>query len=331
MHGAGVDCTLRIAEPPECYFEVDWDAEMRPRSDQDLQQILTWWRMAGQLRLYYIKHLTDYRNAPLYHSFQYMPPEEKKGYEEAFLIHKMFSFPDTRQDIQISKERFYRAVIRCTLMTKFGQFLSVFSEDRDYESFEGVEEIEVIDGYWVNPFPQLWNEPSRPPPGEGLESIEVFDFTSNFLLHSIFKSPGTYLAWTNCSQLDRLDERFCFDIMSLRGPFASELDVANEDPQLYHWMCFIARLQSLLTPFDILQLFDHGVKKEDTAYLTRLACTWDFNESWSPNHTISLLQPNIPYYMWEGYRACGWHYEIRGKVFADDFDVGKLPVLSYMG
>lgn len=165
----------------------------------------------------------------------------------------------------------------------------------------------------VNPFPQLWSEPSRPPPGEGLESIKVFDFTSNFLLHSIFKSPKTYLAWANCSQLDRLDERFYFDIISLRRPFASELNVANEDPQLYRWMCLIACLQSLLALFDILQLFDHSVKKEDTSYLTRLVCTWDFNESWSPERTISLLQPNIPSYMWEGYRACGWHYEIRGK------------------
>lgn len=123
-----------------------------------------------------------------------MRPREKKEYAEAFLTHKIFSFSDMRQDIQISKERFYRAVIQCTLIAKFRQFLSVFSEDRDYEGFEDVEDIKVINGYWVNPFPQLWSEPSRPPPGEGLESIKVFDFTSNFLLYSIFKSPKTYLA-----------------------------------------------------------------------------------------------------------------------------------------
>ncbi|KAJ5865221.1 uncharacterized protein N7529_007137 [Penicillium soppii] len=100
-----------------------------------------------------------------------------------------------------------------------------------------------VTGSLHNKIMDIWRRDSGCTLQESFESLELFDYASNFLLLKVFDTPMEHLDWVDNSQKS--------DIMD------------GHDIFLDNWMSFHQRLQSFLTPFDILSLFTDGIGKDN--------------------------------------------------------------------
>lgn len=221
-------------------------------------------------------------------------------------ISQHFLSPNRSEEKKVSQEKFYRAVIACTFETKLIQLLAINRELED-ETTENLSMRIYAD----------WFERSTYTLRESFENLEIFDYTSNFLLQNLFNSPHECQEWDG--------ETFDF------GNRRNEL--------LDNWMHFHRRLQTILTPFDILSLFKYGMgsdemRERNSLYLRSFLsmyyvrnCARDYlhverDMSGNPNDPRSKA--------WISYRNHHWRSTARGRVFSDDFEVDDSSVAMHL-
>ncbi|KAJ6001118.1 hypothetical protein N7481_001527 [Penicillium waksmanii] len=208
-----------------------------------LRRVRFWWKQVDRLRKFYITHMVKYRQSLSYHSADHLPPGLKETYTIACYADCRWSVGElvspllnSSEEGEVSAERFYHAVLARTLDTKALQGLAIFAEIEDSE----------IGGHTYDQFIKMWSENSDRTLQESVEVLEIFDYTSNFLLLKIFDCPGEHLDW--------VDDRQKSDLMDDGETF------------LGNWMDFHTRLQSFLTPLDIFSLFEKNTGEETKCF-----------------------------------------------------------------
>ncbi|KAB8212761.1 hypothetical protein BDV33DRAFT_210895 [Aspergillus novoparasiticus] len=162
----------------------------------------------------------------------------------------------------------------------------------------------------------MWSESPNRTLGESLDVLEVFDFTSNYLLLLILDSPSTLVDWRY--ELGEHDE--------------NSLMLDYDETPLENWMNLLFRLQPHLSPFDILSLFKKGrVDIKELLFLTSLiGLPKIYNNDYPGMKEIEYAVPsklqgdrNVDD-AWKAYRCHHWRLEVRGRVFNWDFKAEKI-------
>lgn len=200
----------------------------------------------------------------------------------------------------LSKRRFYRAVMKRFLDTKMLQFATFRESLHTYNLFENIR--------------RMWSENLNRTLEESLEALELFDFTSNFMLLHILEEPGTLSGWMVDS-----------DIVA-----RSHFELDGEDSLLYNWMSLLPRLQPYLTPFDIL--FAWRKDKLNHEILNFFASLLAASEHEPPG--VEEIESNVSCVLehvypavnhgWGAYRYHGWRYGARGRIFNEHVIVDKI-------
>lgn len=196
LHGADEDITLQAPRAlPSClHFDLIFRATVESigMMPSHLRRIRLWWKQAAQLRSNFISHLNKYLNAPSYQVT--MDSTEEDYVVDCFLeacnadldrqIDQHCLSPNRHEGETVSQERFYRAVIARTLEAKVIQILAINLESADEITMKSSE---VINSVWV--------DCSKYTLRESLENLEIFDYTSNFLLQYLLNSLYTFQEW----------------------------------------------------------------------------------------------------------------------------------------
>lgn len=217
-------------------------------------------------------------------------------------IGQFFPLPDRHEERTVSQERFYRAVIACTLEAKAIQLVAILQES------EG-DVADCLSGKIINNWFQISNYTLQ----ESFENLEIFDYTSNFLLLNVFSSPTEYLDWG--------DGMYQF--------------INRRNTLLGNWTYFHLRLQSFLTPFDILSLLESDIGSDEmraktSLYLRKFLSTYHVCEFARDLRNVetdvlrNLSEPESE--TWKEYRIQHWRSAIRGRVFSDNFNVGDYSM-----
>lgn len=324
MHSEDEDITLKLpsllpsTSPSRLNYCLDYDFNAFSATNEAignmhhyLRRIRLWWRQANQLRSYFISHMNKYQNALSYHSIDSLPWDQRENYMVACyadckyqLGGKLCPLPRTDKEKTVSQERFYRAIMGRALDTKALQFLAFFEE---------CEESEVT-GRMYDQIINLWSENSDRTLQERFEMLEIFDYTSNFLLLNVFSSPAEHLDWADHTR---------------------KSDIVDGSETFFdNWMSFHIRLQSFLTPFDILSLFkeNHKMEGEVSLYLLNFVLP-NGVDSHGPvpgmrevENTVSRKLSEPLSGAWKAYRRHHWRSAIRGRVFSDVLDASDYRV-----
>ena len=274
--------------------------------DHYLRRICLWWKQAAQLRSQFISHLNEYQHALSYRYPEGLPEENYMlaCYADCtFQIGQQFPLPGGEKEKTVSPERFYRAIIACTLDTKATQLVAILGESEDIDS--DLRE-KIVD---------IWFQHSRYTLQESFENLEICDYTLNFLLRDVFNSPVDYLHWNQ-------------DIFQFRN---------RRNSLLEHWMFFHQRLQSFLTPFDVFSLFSSDIESDEmrgkiSQYIDKFVGTFHVcefaREVRNAENDVSRNLGEASSVAWGDYRSHHWRSAIRGRVFTDDFDVSDYNVPS---
>lgn len=152
---------------------------------------------------------------------------------------------------------------------------------------------------------------------ESLEVVEAFDIVSNFMLLHIFENRDTILCWA----ITLKDEE----------EMAQNFTPDPNDTILINWMSVMKRLQSYLTPFDILSsATEKGEIGQDT--LRYLAMLLEPTDGEPPgmvdveNDVFRKLKDEfkVDGHCWELYRRHSWNNNLRSKMFRGDLCVAKI-------
>ncbi|KAJ5751513.1 uncharacterized protein N7511_008478 [Penicillium nucicola] len=312
LHGEDEDITLQT--PGGLYGRFEYDSifsatvESVAVIDRYLRRIRLWWKQAAQLRSNYVSHINEYRDALSYENSYHHPEENyvmacSAGCKRQIGPHLLL--PNRNERKSVSQEKFYRAVIACTFETKLIQLLAINLESED-EVNDSLSERIYAD----------WFERSNYTLRESFENLEIFDYTSNFLLQNVFDSPHEYQDWD--------DETFDFG--------------NDRNMLLNNWMHFHRRLQTILTPFDILSLFTYGMgsdemREKNSLYLKNFLSmffVYDMAREYLHVERDMLRNPSEPKSKaWKHYRS-RWTSAIRGRVFSNDFEVVDFSVAMHL-
>jgi hypothetical protein len=147
-----------------------------------------------------------------------------------------------------------------------------------------------------------------------LKFLKVCDYTLSFLL-KVFNSPSNYLDWNN-------------DVFRWRD---------RRNSLLEHWLFLLLRLQSFLTPFDVLSFFagdieSNGMKGKISRYLDKFiradhVCECARHVT-NPEYDVSGYLSEANSGAWEDYRIHHWRSAVRGRVFSYDFDLSDYSMPS---
>lgn len=282
--------------------------------DLYLRRIRLWWEQANELRCRFIHDMNQYRHALSYQSIEHLPLEERQKYQVACygdcnyqVGTDRFPLSENSEGNTVSQERFYRAVMARVLDTKALQLLAMAPKS-DESDVAGSLYKKIIKTWCRNPGCSLQ---------ESLDQLEIFDYTSNFLLLKAFNMPLDHLAL--------LDNDRKSDIMDTHETFFD------------NWMSFHIRLQSFLTPFDILSLLTHGTGKHiegknTSDYLLKFLMSnrVDDHESLARvsdiEEAVSLRLSPATSKAWKDFRSHQWRSTARGRVFNDAFDISDKIV-----
>lgn len=309
LHGEDEDITLKT--PGRLYdcFDYDFVSSATVGSvgtkDLYLRRIRLWWKQAAQLRSNFMSCLNEYQLALSYQHYDDLPEENYIVACYADCVHpsgRFFPLPDRHEERKVSQERFYRAVIACTLEAKAIQLVAIREEP-------GSDAADCLSGNFIDNWSRIFNYTLQ----ESVENLEIFDYTSNFLLLHVFSSPKGYLDWG--------DGIYRF--------------LNRRNTLLDNWMYFHLRLQSFLTPFDILSLFTSDIgsdvmRAKASLYLqkflpTNYVCEFARELRNVENDVLrNLSKPESE--TWKEYRIQHWRSTIRGRVFSHDFNVSDYSM-----
>lgn len=285
--------------------------------DRYFRQYRSWWRTANELRLFFITHLEQYRHSLSYRIFRRVPEGQQEQYTAAcfidsnyLIVSDLFPLPEMERKASISHERFYRAVMGRVLESKALQLFATLPESEDIEDAE-------IENRLYDKILGMWSRNSDRTLQECFEILEIFDYTSNFLLFQVFPTPEEHLDWADTTEKD--------DIM------------ADHETLFENWMDFHDRLQLFLTPFDIVSLFNNGIGKDDigtkTSFFLFKWLHWNKVDAYEDVSGMGMVENGVSNKLsgpaseaWDTYRTPSWRSAIRGRVFADGFDATDFIV-----
>lgn len=286
-----------------------------------LRRIRFWWKEVDRLRKSYITDMVRYRQSLSYLSADHLPPDLREKYTIACYADCNFSLGelapplfDAPEEGQISAERFYCAVMAQTLDTKISQGLAIVAKMDDSE----------IAGHTYDQINKIWSENSDRTLRESVEVLEIFDYTSNFLLFHLFNCPEEHLDWVDDEQKPELMD--------------------DDETLISNWMDFHTRLQSFLTPLDILSLserYDRGEKSCPrgplTDYLLRFLLINEV-DGYQTVPGMTQVEQNLAERLgdltpesWEAFRGHYWRSNVRGLVFVDTFEIDKTMYFKQDG
>ncbi|GMG15118.1 unnamed protein product [Aspergillus oryzae] len=315
MYGAERDTTFKIPterlEPLAWmlgdYSGIKFGPTSQKQRDVYLRNILTWWKQTSQLLNVYKENMDRYMARLSFIDPSGMTSTQTQQYALALYFECSYTLTGlicprpSKRIVRLSKRRFYRAVMSRLLDTKMVQFAKF------NESLETSTDL-------LDDTSQIWSESSNLTLEETLETLEIFDFTSNFMLLDILHEPGDLLDWLN---LD--DTEVGFDFM-----------LTPEESILYNWMYLQQRLQLYLGPFDILSAYKG---KPNMEILQFFATLFAFSEHTLDPPGMDHIEHKIlctlrPHRVadddWRAYRHHGWKYSARGKIFDEDFSVEQI-------
>ncbi|KAE8334133.1 hypothetical protein BDV24DRAFT_146357 [Aspergillus arachidicola] len=315
MYGAERDTTFKIPTKRQQplawmlgdYSGIKFEPTSQKKRDVYLRNILTWWQQASQLLNVYKENMDRYLRRLSFVDPSGMTSTQEQQYALALYMdcnHALTGLicpPPSKRIVRLSKRRFYRAVMSRFLDTKMVQFAKF------NESLETSTDL-------LDDTSHIWSESSNLTQEEIFETLEIFDFTSNFMLLDILHEPGDLLDWLKSGDPE---ERFDFML-------------TDEESILYNWMYFQQHLQLYLGPFDILSAYNG---KPNMEILQFFATLFAFSE-----HTLDppgmdhiehkILRTLGPHRVadhdWRAYRHHGWKYSARGEIFDEDFSVERI-------
>ncbi|KAB8212671.1 hypothetical protein BDV33DRAFT_186345, partial [Aspergillus novoparasiticus] len=285
MYGAERDTTFKIPTKrlqPLAWMLGDYSGiKFEPTSQKKRDQ-------ASQLLNVYKENMDRYLPRLSFVDPSGMTSTQEQQYALAFHICPRPS----KRIVRLSKRRFYRAVMSRLLDTKMVQFAK-FNESLETST-------DLLD--YIS---HRWSESSNLTQEETFETLDIFDFTSNFMLRDILDEPGDLLDRLN---LDNAEEGFDFMLTS-------------EESILYKWMHLQRRILSAYEGkpnMEILRFFatpfaisEHTLHPPGMNHIERkISCT---------------LRPHrVADHDWRAYRHHGWKYSARGKIFHEDFSVEQI-------
>lgn len=311
MYGAEESSISRLPTQPlqpsawmfEDYSKVD-QAETMGKQDsaRHLGNILRWWQLTSGLRNIYLNNMELYLSVLSFVDSEHMTSEQKQQYALALYFdpkhgltgHRRQQDPDQKFH-DVSKRKFYRAVMGRFLDTKMLQFAT------------SCQESETSNPLITN-IHSMWSGNSKRTSEESLEILEVFDFMSNFLLLHILQGPDTVATWARL----------------LEGAEARAALVSDRnDTVLHNWMSLLPHLQPYLSPFDILAAFRMDeIDRETLQYFTSLLALVGHDQDPPGMGEIEKevscklkKEYNVADRAWERYRLHGWRNDARGAIF----------------
>lgn len=320
MYGTEQDTTFKIPaeglQPQPWMFRdysnMKFQATNQDDTDRYLQNVLTWWQQTTWLLNVYMNNMDIYLSVLSFVNPNGMTPEQKQQYALALYLDGNFRAtgavcPQQLNRIVLhapSKRRFYRAVMSRLLDTKMLQFAKF------RESLQNSNDL--FDNIW-----RMWSENLNRTLEESLEVLEIFDFTSNFMLLHVLQGPDTLVDW----------------MVALRdGAVTREFESDIDDSLLCNWMSLLPRLQPYLSPFDILSAFRKD--KLNCEILHFFASLLAISEHDNEPPGMVEIENNVSYvlkqdydvadYNWYAYRYYGWRYGARGKIFEEHVSVDKI-------
>ncbi|KAJ5751499.1 uncharacterized protein N7511_008464 [Penicillium nucicola] len=207
-------------------------------------------------------------------------------------IYQQFS---DREFHDVSKRKFYRAVMGRLLDTKILQFATLCQ--RSASSNRLLQHIR-----------SMWSGSSERTPEESLEILEAFDFISNFMLLHILRGPYTFVEWGLSLDSDEAREALLSD---------------PNDTLLSNWVSLLPRLQLYLSPFDILAAFRMDeLNSETSRYFASLLALSAHDQGplgmgEIENEVSYKLEQeyHVAGHTWKTYRHHGWRTGARGAIF----------------
>ncbi|KAL2841290.1 hypothetical protein BJX68DRAFT_173037 [Aspergillus pseudodeflectus] len=323
MHGTECDTTLKppIEQLPiprwmfrdysSLTFDVQQQALEGKQAERHLQRILRWWQQATWIRNFYLNNIDMYCSTLAFVDFQSIPVEQRQKYGLALhfdqrvqLTGTFYSAPRSNlSDDMVSKPRLYRAAMGRFLDTKAAQLAKFCEPTTSEQLFRNVRE--------------RWSYNPNRTLEESLEVLEAFDIVSNFMLLHILKDPDTILRWA--------------DTFNDEEEMAQNFTPDPNDTILINWMYVMKRLQSYLTPFDILSLAsEKGEISQDTLRYFAMLLEQPHGEPPGmgdvENDVFRKLKDEfqVDSHCWILYRRHNWIHNLRSKMFREDLCVAKI-------
>jgi hypothetical protein len=297
MHGHETDVTLKLSslsqhtpEPPSqirddySEFRLNWS-----QIDKDLyfERVIVWWNKTKSLHDFYIND-NAYMATLSFRADGYIAWGDYHWYWIALSLHNQSKIPDELVSPLPKEERFRPISKGRFYRAVIGRFLDTKAVQFSH-LFPDYENLQN----WQDDIAAIWSNHHLRTFRESLEVLDIFDFTLHLL--------------SNLLNIDRIQE------------------LSNEHPGfLYQWFTAIERLQTVLTPFDILHLLARPLQIAESPYLVELIRQYNsLGQNEVENDVANKLELE-QYENWELYRGLYWRVAVRGRCFSESFDEKRI-------